>query len=112
MAQPSKATADLWIANTVSDLVQGDVREHLPLERIPLQGDVLGLGTTTSLGDTLPFPSSLPLAQKAVCAPERMRTCLTMYQMTGREPGESAHNTARGRDICVREAEAPSTSAV
>ena len=40
---------DLWIANTVSDLVQGDVREHLPLERIPLQGDVLGLGTTTSL---------------------------------------------------------------
>jgi hypothetical protein len=49
MAQPSKATADLWIANTVSDLIQGDVREHLPLERIPLQGDVLGLGTTTSL---------------------------------------------------------------
>ena len=49
MVQPSKATADLWIANTVSDLVQGDVREHLPLERIPLQGDVLGLGTTTSL---------------------------------------------------------------
>ena len=38
-----------WIANTVSDLIQGDVREHLPLERIPLQGDVLGLGTTTSL---------------------------------------------------------------
>lgn len=42
-------SADLWIANTVSDLIQGDVREHLPLERIPLQGDVLGLGTTTSL---------------------------------------------------------------
>lgn len=41
--------SDLWIANTISDLVQGDVREHLPLERIPLQGDVLGLGTTTSL---------------------------------------------------------------
>lgn len=41
--------ADLWIANTVTDLIQGDVREHLPLERIPLQGDVLGLGTTTSL---------------------------------------------------------------
>jgi hypothetical protein len=40
---------DFWIANTVSDLIQGDVREHLPLERIPLQGDVLGLGTTTSL---------------------------------------------------------------
>jgi hypothetical protein len=41
--------ADLWIANTVSDLIQGDVREHLPLERIPLAGDVLGLGTTTSI---------------------------------------------------------------
>ncbi|MCU0528929.1 MAG: hypothetical protein MUD04_05450 [Cyanobium sp. Prado107] len=41
--------ADLWIANTVCDLIQGDVREHLPLERIPLRGDVLGLGTTTSL---------------------------------------------------------------
>ena len=41
--------ADLTIANTVSDLIQGDIREHLPLERIPLQGDVLGLGTTTSI---------------------------------------------------------------
>ena len=41
--------ADLWIANTISDLIQGDVNEHLPLERIPLQGDVLGLGTTTSI---------------------------------------------------------------
>ena len=41
--------ADLTIANTVSDLIQGDIREHLPLERIPLQGDVLGLGTTTSV---------------------------------------------------------------
>ncbi len=40
--------ADLTIANTVSDLIQGDIREHLPLEQIPLQGDVLGLGTTTS----------------------------------------------------------------
>jgi len=39
----------LSIANTVSDLVQGDVHEHMPLERIPLDGDVLGLGTTTSL---------------------------------------------------------------
>jgi len=37
------------IANTVTDLIQGDVREHLPLESIPLEGDVLGLGTTTSL---------------------------------------------------------------
>ena len=41
--------ADLTIANTVSDLIQGDIREHLPLERIPLRGDVLGLGTTSSL---------------------------------------------------------------
>lgn len=40
---------DLWIANTVSDLIQGDVHEHLPLEAIPLVGDVLGLGTTTSI---------------------------------------------------------------
>ncbi|MEB3330888.1 MAG: CARDB domain-containing protein [Synechococcaceae cyanobacterium] len=37
----------LHIANTVSDLIQGDVQEHLPLERIPLGGDVLGLGTTS-----------------------------------------------------------------
>ncbi len=43
------AMADLTIANSVSDLIQGDVREHLPLERIPLKGDVLGLGTTSSL---------------------------------------------------------------
>ena len=41
--------ARLSIANSVSDLIQGDVHEHLPLERIPLEGDVLGLGTTTSL---------------------------------------------------------------
>ncbi len=40
---------DLWIANTIGDLIQGDVHEHLPLEKIPLTGDVLGLGTTTSL---------------------------------------------------------------
>ncbi|MFO0016096.1 MAG: CARDB domain-containing protein [Synechococcaceae cyanobacterium] len=37
----------LHIANSVADLVQGDVREHLPLNRIPLEGDVLGLGTTS-----------------------------------------------------------------
>ena len=39
----------LHIANTIADLVQGDVAEHLPLERIPLDGDVLGLGTTAGL---------------------------------------------------------------
>lgn len=49
MKTATSTTGDLWIANTVSDLVLGDVREHLPLERIPLQGDVLGLGTTTSI---------------------------------------------------------------
>ena len=48
-AEQLTVVADLTIANTVSDLIQGDVREHLPLERIPLQGDVLGLGTTSSL---------------------------------------------------------------
>ena len=48
MASASTPGADLWIANTVADLIQGDINEHLPLERIPLQGDVLGLGTTTS----------------------------------------------------------------
>ncbi|EAR18819.1 CARDB domain-containing protein [Synechococcus sp. W2B2] len=41
--------SDLTIANTVCDLILGDVREHLPLEKIPLEGDVLGLGTTTSV---------------------------------------------------------------
>jgi len=49
MNTATSTRSDLWIANTVSDLVQGDVREHLPLARIPLQGDVLGLGTTTSI---------------------------------------------------------------
>ena len=29
------AMADLTIANTVSDLIQGDVREHLPLNGFP-----------------------------------------------------------------------------
>lgn len=38
----------LTIANSVVDLVQGDIKEHLPMERILLTGDVLGLGTTTS----------------------------------------------------------------
>ena len=41
--------ADFWIANTIRDLIQGDVNEHLPMESIPLHGDVLGLGTTTSI---------------------------------------------------------------
>ena len=40
---------DLTIANTVTDLIQGDVQEHFAFSRIPLQGDVLGLGTTSSL---------------------------------------------------------------
>ena len=51
---------DLWIANTVTNLIQGDVQEHLPLDRIPLQGDVLGLGTTTSIdnGELTFLPNS------------------------------------------------------
>jgi hypothetical protein len=47
---------DLWIANTVSDLIQGDVHEHLPLEAIPLDGDVLGLGTTSIDNGDITFP--------------------------------------------------------
>ena len=39
----------LTIANTIVDLVQGDIKEHLPVERIPLKGNVLGMGTTTSI---------------------------------------------------------------
>jgi len=49
MADNPAGGSDLWIANSISDLIQGDVREHLPIERIPLQGDVLGMGTTTSI---------------------------------------------------------------
>ena len=45
----SPQPGELWIANSVADLIQGDVREHLPIERIPLAGDVLGMGTTTSI---------------------------------------------------------------
>jgi hypothetical protein len=39
----------LYIANTVTDLVLGDINEHLPIQRLPLIGDVIGLGTTTSI---------------------------------------------------------------
>ena len=38
----------LNVANLIADLVLGDVNEHLPLARIPRQGNVLGLGTTTN----------------------------------------------------------------
>lgn len=45
-----KATGiQLTIANTIIDLVQGDIKEHLSASSIPLRGDVLGLGTTTSI---------------------------------------------------------------
>jgi hypothetical protein len=51
----------LHIANTITDLVQGDVQEHLPLERIPLHGDVLGLGTTSGWDNgELTFLQSAP----------------------------------------------------
>ena len=51
----------LTIANTIVDLVQGDIKEHLPVARIPLEGDVLGMGTTTSTdnGELLPQGSRL-----------------------------------------------------
>jgi hypothetical protein len=39
----------LTIANTIIDLVQGDIKEHFPVARIPLRGDILGFGTTTSI---------------------------------------------------------------
>ena len=41
--------AVLTIANSVVNLIQGDIQEHLPMTHIPLAGDVLGLGTTTSI---------------------------------------------------------------
>ncbi len=46
---PQSKGIHLTIANSIVDLVQGDIKEHLPIERIPLQGDVLGMGTTTSI---------------------------------------------------------------
>ena len=47
-----KATGiELTIANTIIDLVQGDIKEHLSADSIPLRGDVLGLGTTTSIAN-------------------------------------------------------------
>ncbi|MGK7873816.1 MAG: CARDB domain-containing protein [Xenococcaceae cyanobacterium] len=39
----------LYVANTITDLVVGDIYEHLPITQIPLAGDVVGLGTTTSI---------------------------------------------------------------
>ena len=39
----------LTIANTIIDLVQGDIKEHFPVAGIPLRGDILGFGTTTSI---------------------------------------------------------------
>ena len=51
MSQKPKdgTVADLTIANSVVNLIQGDIQEHLPMKHIPLAGDVLGLGTTTSI---------------------------------------------------------------
>lgn len=39
----------LYVANTITDLVVGDISQHLPIQRLPLTGDVVGLGTTTSI---------------------------------------------------------------
>lgn len=37
----------LFIANSVKDLILGDIYEHLPITKIPLDGNVIGLGTTS-----------------------------------------------------------------
>ena len=57
---PHSPPIRLNIANNVRDLVRGDIQEHLPVERIPLEGDVLGLGTTTSIdnGELTFLPST------------------------------------------------------
>ena len=51
MCQKPKAgtVADLTIANSLVNLIRGDIQEHLPMKHIPLAGDVLGLRTTTSI---------------------------------------------------------------
>ena len=46
--RPSRLT----IANSVRDLVQGDIQEHLPLERIPLDGDVIMMALSGRLRAT------------------------------------------------------------
>ena len=57
---PHSPPIRLNIANTVTNLVRGDIQEHLPVERISLEGDVLGLGTTTSVdnGELTFLPSA------------------------------------------------------
>ncbi len=39
----------LFIANTITDLILGDINEHISIDQIDLTGDILGLGTTTAL---------------------------------------------------------------
>ncbi|WP_338442395.1 hypothetical protein VZG28_05355 [Synechococcus elongatus IITB4] len=39
----------LTVANTITALIQGDISEHYPIRQIPLQGEVIGLGTTTEI---------------------------------------------------------------
>lgn len=39
----------LTVANTVTALIQGDISEHYPINQIPLEGEVIGLGTTTEI---------------------------------------------------------------
>ena len=57
MSQKPKdgTVADLTIANSVVNLIQGDIQEPLPMTHIPLAGDVLGLGAlawcTSDRGD-------------------------------------------------------------
>ena len=41
--------ADLTIANSVVNLIQGDIQEHLPMKHIPLAGNMLIQEKTTSI---------------------------------------------------------------
>lgn len=71
----------LHIANTVTDLIQGDVQEHLPLERIPLQGDVLGLGTTSGWDNgELAFLCDDPALVEAGGRPEPATASTRVYK--------------------------------
>ena len=43
-----KAGVDFWIANTITDLIQGDVKEHLPMQAIPVARSESSDGTAAS----------------------------------------------------------------
>jgi hypothetical protein len=87
---------DLWIANTVSDLIQGDVHEHLPLAAIPLKGDVLGLGTTTT--------TSIDNGELTFLPNSSGNTTIWKCQASGRVtiPSEGAHLHLHGCSVDLR----------